>query len=231
MSQKETKIQGMESAEVPNSSPFSANPSFYTRSSQSSKGTYVAGLNPLVDGNANSNQLPHQPSPSQVPTGKPIVGFLYSISRTAFGEYWPLHVGQNKIGKSPTCDVILPEGTVSNEHASIVVRKLKNPIKLIASIRDSSSTNGTMRNGESLGFSAVDCFDGDIITIGDNYELLLILIDTEKLKLSVSTDFIPVPEETEMPIDFPFENNYVPKDGTVGFDGRGISTHGETKGL
>ena len=146
-----------------------------------------------------------KPQPKKPAMSKPVVGFLYSISRTVAGEYWPLHVGQNTIGKSETCDIVLKEGTVSEEHAVLMVRKMKNPETVIASINDARSTNGTMLNGESLPFSAVDCKNGDIITIGDNYEMLLILIDTAKLGLKVSTDFIaaeeePVAEEPTAPI-------------------------------
>lgn len=58
-------------------------------------------------------------------SSKPLVGFLYSISRTGFGEYWPVHIGPNVIGRSSRCDISLPEGTVSEEHAVLVVRMMK----------------------------------------------------------------------------------------------------------
>ena len=149
-------------------------------------GTPNQGAQPVAE--------PQQPK-KPITTGKPVVGFLYSISRTAAGEYWPLQIGQNIIGQGPNCDIMLPEGTVSSEHAVLVVRKMKKPEKVIASLSDARSTNGTMLNGESLGFSAVECKNGDIITIGDNYELLLILIDAPTLGLSVSENFIAI--ETE----------------------------------
>lgn len=53
-------------------------------------------------------------------------------------------------------------------------------------------------NGETIGFSAVECHNGDIITIGDNYELFLILVDSAKLNLSVSSNFIPVESEDDV---------------------------------
>lgn len=176
--------------------------------------------------------------------GKPIVGLLYSISRTAAGEYWPLHLGQNTIGQNPDCDIQLAEGTVSVDHAVIMVRKMKNPDKVIASITDARSTNGTMLNGKSLGFSAEECKNGDIITIGDNYEMYLVLIDPASLGLKVSDNFIPVELEENEAVDggtVPFMQDahqrptrqgdmfgnsdpynaggYVPSNGTVGLDG------------
>lgn len=78
------------------------------------------------------------------------------------------------------------------------MRQIKNTGGIIAAITDTQSTNGTMLNGETIGFSAVECHNGDIITIGDNYELFLILVDSAKLNLSVSPNFIPVESEDDV---------------------------------
>lgn len=136
--------------------------------------------------------------PAQQARRKPLVGFLYSISRGEIGEYWPLYIGQNSVGASPKSDVYLKEATVSQDHALIVIRKMKNPEKVIASISDARSTNGTMINGVSLGFAAEECKNGDILTFGENYQCMLILIDVKELGLSVSESFIPVQDESEM---------------------------------
>lgn len=203
MAESKTVIQGLEPMEGPtqvgNGGPAN---NFYVRNErQASRGTIVPGMmegpaaasvNVSADQNA-----PHQPSSRSIMSGKPVVGFLYSVSRTAAGEFWPLHIGQNTIGQAPTCDIVLPEGTISSEHAVLVVRKMKNPEKVIASISDARSTNGTMLNGVSLGFSAEECKNGDILTIGDNYELFLILVDVAALGLGVSKEFIPVAVQEE----------------------------------
>ena len=196
MSQNKTVIQGLEPADGPQQTS-GAGQNFYTRGAQGARGTVVPGMteNPSGTGGQGVNQQFAQPRPKPVASGKPVVGFLYSVSRTAAGEYWPLHIGQNTIGQNPASDVVLPEGTVSSDHAVIVVRKMKNPEKVIASISDARSTNGTMINGESLGFAAVECKNGDIITIGDSYELFLILVDAASLGLSVAENFIAVEEE------------------------------------
>ena len=164
-------------------------------------------------------------------------------------------MGQNTIGQAPSCDIVLPEGTVSAEHAVLVVRKMKKPEKVIASISDARSTNGTMLNGESLGFSAVECKNGDILTIGDNYDLFLILVDAAELGLSVSENFIPVQVEEEEDINdgpAPFDpgmtrpgddypsyggpippsfGGYAPAGGTVGLDGTSQQNKGGTVGM
>lgn len=121
---------------------------------------------------------------------KPLVGFLYSVSRTAFGEYWPLYQGVNTIGRDASSDIQLSESTVSGSHAELVVRKMKNPESLLISITDTRSTCGTMVNGESLGFTPHECKNWDVITVGESYELLLIVVDTAGLGLTEKPDFV-----------------------------------------
>lgn len=242
MSQNKTVVPGMENANVHHGGDYQTD--FYSRSTNvrsAAKGTVVPGMernNQNV--NAQQRNVSHQPSGNV--GGKPVAGFLYSISRQGIGEYWPLYLGQNTIGSSDRCDICLREGTVSGEHAVIVVRKMRNPEKTIASISDARSTNGTMVNNESLGFSAVECFNGDIITIGENYELVLLLIDVQTLGLRVSENFIPLERETpfvgddgpytpnggstraeDYPPSFRPHDMYDsrPTDGTVGLDGTG----------
>ncbi len=251
MSQNKTVIQGLEPVDAPNQSGAGQN--FYSRGANQARGTVVPGMSenpsPAGAGYTAASQSRVQPKQNKVVSGKPVVGFLYSVSKTAAGEFWPLHIGQNTIGQNPASDVVLAEGTVSKDHAVIVVRKMKNPEKVIASISDARSTNGTMINGESLGFTAVECHNGDVITIGDNYELYVVLIDTASLGLSVSESFIPVAVEEDAYNEEPqaFDPGYThPGDGyqsyagmtpppfgggnpggTVGFDG---SKSGGNKG-
>lgn len=248
MSQNKTVIQGLE----PNvgSNQMNNNQSFYTRSSANhsyNRGTVVPGMTETTnkeEKGGNSRGFYNQGSKKT--TTKPIVGFLYSISKTAMGEYWPLQMGRNTIGQSPESDIVLAEGTVSSSHAVLVTRQVKSGI--IAAITDSQSTNGTMINGEIIGFSAEECHNGDIITIGNNYQFLLLLIDSAKIGLSVNKDFISITNDDEDdniadedPTSFqpgaatrpggfnPYESGPTnwggmqggnkPNDGTVGIDG------------
>lgn len=157
------------------------------------RGTQVPGMSEGVEPN-------RQPVADN---GKPIRGFLYSISRGVVGEFWPLRQGKNTIGSSANCDICLPEATVSEEHASITIRILEAQGKTIASLKDTDSTNGTRINGVDVDFDANPCKNGDIIRFGLNYECLLILIDTEEHGLKVSKDFIsvdPVAQDDSAPI-------------------------------
>ena len=258
MSQNKTVIQGLEPSDNNNTNVGGAYSSFYSRNVGArpvQRGTYVPGMSDGQPANLSRNPnatvveaVSQQLRSSSIQMGKPIVGFLYSVSRTAAGEFWPLQIGQNTIGQSENCDIILPEGTVSQEHAVLVVRKMKNPEKVIASISDARSTNGTMLNGVSLGFSAEECKNGDVITIGDNYQMYLILVDSASLGLKVSEDFIAIDEPTpvagpgpDIPAGYtrpegqfgppPFGGGFNPNGGTVGFDGSRNNDKGGTIGM
>lgn len=184
------------------------------------------------------------------PSQKPIIGFLYSISRSGSGEYWPIHIGSNTIGRSSDCDICLQEGTVSDKHATLVVRVMKNPEKVIASICDSSSTIGTMINGESLGFEQRECYNGDILTIGAHYDLLFILVDAKQIGLKVCGEFIQVKPTKGQNFNFggggnsglnptanlPGNNPYAPPTNpslkrTRGFNDDGYMSSGGTLGM
>lgn len=172
-------------------------------------------------------------SGTERPSQKPIIGFLYSISRSGHGEFWPLRIGSNSIGRADKNSICLSEATVSEEHAVLVVQQMKNPEKVIAWINDSGSTCGTMINGESLGFDRRECVNGDIITIGEHYDLYLILIDAKQIGLNIHRDFIPTQgqvqesQQSSNPYVAPSQNRFTqgydqnvsnPQGGTVGID-------------
>lgn len=205
MSQKKTIAPGMNGYAFNESGNAD---DFYTRGKDSRNGhksTYYSGMGQQ----SNQQQSAAKPTPASIQSqAKPVIGFLYSISKTLSGEFWPLYVGQNTIGSSSDCDIVLSEATVSQEHAVLVIRKMKSPEKVIASLTDARSTNGTIRNGQSLGFSAEECFNGDVLTFGDNYTCLLILIDSASSGLSLSDSFIPLEEEAASASDVNFGDEY-----------------------
>ena len=159
MSKKKTVIQGLEPNPNVGKKNNSEHSNFYARSNNASKsrGTIVPGMMDFTAPEA-SEETPkaamQHGAPRNTVAGKPVVGFLYSISRTAFGEYWPLCIGRNVIGKNADANVCLAEGTVSDNHAMLVVRQIKSTGGVIAAISDTQSTNGTMINGETIGFTS-----------------------------------------------------------------------------
>ncbi len=241
MSQNKTVVIGIEDASTKDSA-FEGRTSEYYQRGKTNPSSHET-IFPGPEGKENADG--QNASAKRKDSGKPIVGFLYSISKTNLGEYWPLHIGLNTIGSSAKCDVQLAEGTVSSEHAELVVRQMKNPAKTIASITDARSTNGTMINGESLGFSPIECFNGNVITFGENYQCVLILIDAAALNLKVSEAFIPIgPQNTkdeggeeEGPRLYGGGSRETPKEnfddpgGTVGMDGNTGKISGGTIGM
>lgn len=135
-------------------------------------------------------------------SNEPVVGFLYSISRQGIGEYWPLHIGRNTIGRSKDCDVCLRERTVSDLHAALNIKQMKTTRKVLASLKDEGSKNGIFVNDEELTYDTHSCANNDIITIGLHYKLLLILIDAEQMGLSVSEEFIEDDSQAQPVPDF-----------------------------
>lgn len=210
MSSNKTIIPGMETA-------YDEQTTFDTQCVNASNGTQVSAPFATAPIATNTGYAPSNQ--------KPIVGFLYSVSRTSSAEFWPVRIGSNSIGRSNDCDISLGEATVSEQHAILVVRQMKNPEKIIASICDARSTCGTMINGESLGFDQRECFNGDIITIGEHYNLYFILIDAKQTGLNVCHNFIPTQENTTaaVPNSNPHAAPAVKNNCTQGFDTNGNS--------
>lgn len=200
MSQNKTVFPGLgQEGDFNPNQPYPGGSPEYARSSNQdrARGTVYPGME-SYSGSASNNQKGNRSAQPLRSGGKPIVGFLYSISRTGVGEYWPLHIGQNIIGNSSDCDIILGEGTVSQRHANLHINKMKKPEKTEATISDLGSTNGTLVNENSVSVARpVECGNGDIITIGENYDLLLLLIDAKALGLHLSESFYDVREEQE----------------------------------
>ena len=153
---------------------------------------------------------PVMPQPQQAALrveDKPIMGMLFSVSKTNNGEFWPVYVGPNTIGKAANNSVCLSEQTVSENHATLVVRKMMNNGQdsgVFVFIQDTGSIYGTQINGVTLDFNPRECKNGDIITIGENYQLYFVLLDHESLGLHKSDNFkstVPVqPAASQVPV-------------------------------
>lgn len=229
MSQEKTVVPGLGDFNSTNpKSKLYSRTSTQVNSETYNRGTIVPGMEQMAPGVKVS-----EPNDGK---SSPVVGFLYSISRQGIGEYWPVHLGSNKIGRIETCDICLKEHTVSDIHAELNVKQMKTTHKVLASIKDVGSKNGIFVNDDELDYSTHECFNNDLITIGLNYKLLLILIDVETLGLSVSNDFIPVEEEEDIPFPphgggfNPYDhNNRTTNGGTVAMDGSQGTEPGGTK--
>lgn len=132
---------------------------------------------------------------------RPIVGVLYSISASPEGELFPIYVGRNTIGSDLSCDICLRETSVSAQHGMLLARRQMDDdgreyFNVILS--DSNSCYGTCLNGEKVVFEKVVCADGDVISIGQNYVLILSLFNAlDKLVVSGGFDRMPMPSSNE----------------------------------
>lgn len=171
----------------------------------------------------------------------PVVGFLYSISRHGFGEFWPIHTGNNVIGRGDDCDIKLSEKTVSSPHADIRARILKKSGQVIANIKDLGSKNGIEVNGEELCYEDHDIKDGDKILIGNAYEFLFILIDPVEKGLKIAENFCECEDTISDPFGYGteqqtaidsthsmYDHNNRNSKGTVNLDSASILDSGHT---
>jgi hypothetical protein len=119
MSQNKTKVPGMDGAQNHNfnSANNGAPNGFYQSNKQAnSRETVFPGMNKGKNPEDNFAQ-----KQGRGQAGKPVVGFLYSISRTPLGEFWPLKIGPNTIGMDSDNDIVLPEGTVSGKQFLVYI--------------------------------------------------------------------------------------------------------------
>ncbi|MCS7066585.1 MAG: FHA domain-containing protein, partial [Fimbriimonadales bacterium] len=81
---------------------------------------------------------------SEMPVEAPAVEGAFPRLRDASGRELLLKAGENLIGRDPSSDVLLNDGTVSRRHARIVIEGNT------AYLEDLGSTNGTRLNGQPV---------------------------------------------------------------------------------
>ena len=229
MAQDRTFVPGIDDA---SKSDF-----MYARTSSSSgistasmSGTVVPGMVPQSGGKSNPPFEAKQESQKAV-SGLPVVGFLYSISNQGIPEYWPLVLGYNSIGRNADNTVVLNEQTVSGIHASISIQKKRND-DIDAVVRIEQGRTGLLLNDEDVDLQyGSRCKNGDVITIGSNYKMIIIIINAKASGLSVAENFISTqPEEEDVFDRKPQAPRTIGGAGTISLDGSDmIEAPGETR--
>jgi hypothetical protein len=91
----------------------------------------------------------------------PVVGWFVAMSGEQKGEDFRVRDGQNMLGSSPDCDIVIRDVTVSGHHASIRHKDLK------FILTDLDSTNGTFLNQGAESVAREDLKDNDTVRVGD----------------------------------------------------------------
>lgn len=212
MSQNKTRFPGMENAA---NNPYNRDMFVSNGDDEMKRNDSRATRFPGIEGvdGAQQTEAPHDP----------IVGFLFSVSKTPFGEYWPLYIGKNTIGRN-TADsanmINLLEGSVSSEHAALVIEQYTNPNETVAVLENKGSKNGTFINGKRVIYGRTEeCKNGDILRFGSSYECMLILFDVREIGLKKAENFIQVDEvESSNPWDESNDSPYKPNRQEPYFD-------------
>ena len=127
---------------------------------------------------------------SSAPPAPPVVGFLYTLSNNNQAEFLALEIGTNRIGSAADCDVRLAEKTVSDHHCEILVRlPAQGATASLPASATPASRNGTLLNDEDLNYDMHNCVNEDVITVGFNYRMVLLLVDPAKYGLGAAPDF------------------------------------------
>jgi pSer/pThr/pTyr-binding forkhead associated (FHA) protein len=106
------------------------------------------------------------PAPGAGGSGGKVAGFLLTYDVETRGAFWPLRVGDNRIGRKgadAALDIAIDHPTVSSNHALIYVE----PQGGVAQIEDQRSANGTMLHEKTIaGQGRREIRDGDRIRLG-----------------------------------------------------------------
>lgn len=87
-------------------------------------------------------------------------GFLVSYQLNKYGDFFPLYMGKNFIGRSQNNDIRVDDASVSSEHALILFRGEK------ILIEDKLSVNGTFINASTESIDRSELKDNDLLKFG-----------------------------------------------------------------
>jgi DNA-binding CsgD family transcriptional regulator len=91
--------------------------------------------------------------------------YLVYVSEGVLITQYALPSGQSRLGRSPECEIVLPDWTVSQQHAKLHVKRTE------VTVTDQNSHNGTFLDGRRIRSSHVAL--GQEVRFG-NYRLVLL---------------------------------------------------------
>ena len=108
-----------------------------------------------VPANGAAGAVRPAPAPAPAPAPRPLDMYVTLLS----GESIKIDKDTMIVGRSRTCDVIIPSAKVSRQHASI--SRVNGELYM----EDLGSANGVWKDGEKIGRSKIS--DGDVYTISE----------------------------------------------------------------
>lgn len=91
----------------------------------------------------------------------PVVGWFVALDGEQKGEDFRIREGQNILGSSPECEIVIRDSTVSAKHASLRYKDRKFILS------DLDSTNGTFLNDRAEPIAREEIKDNDSIRVGE----------------------------------------------------------------
>lgn len=202
MSKNRTIISGMDFNPADDTSAADQGSVFYRPSAKNVQKTIIAG-SVAADNGDNLIKTPISGEDSMsdenaeerlvVLQQRVMVGILFSLSRTLLGEIFPIYLGRNLVGTSPSCDIRLYEATVSAEHAVIYVRKFGFPDQYEVTVSDYGSAYGTAVDDKDGRFETLKMTDQSVLSLGNHYRFLIKIFNPETRKLFEDSDFQAIP--------------------------------------
>lgn len=232
MSQNKTVIPESEyDLHQPSNSDQSPSSEFYRPSGTTPNNTVISGVvgsttpPPVhISGAISNTQTLNHTQLRSIPLQeRVIIGVLFSISKGLLGEVFPIYLGNNLLGSSSNSDICLKERTVSEEHAVLRARSEGYPGNCYVSITDYGSSHGTAVNQKDCRYETLPLNDGDVLTIGSHYRLIVKLFDITESGLFEDSGFEEIGFETlSDPIKNQSTNDYYSPSRFAGKDNRTV---------
>jgi hypothetical protein len=114
----------------------------------------------VITQSSRQEESPKEKPAQKTSSGKKLAGWIVSFDLDLSGTDFKILEGRNKLGKSGSCNIVVNDDSISDEHALLFY----GDNKII--LQDELSTNGTFVNGKKM-TERVQLQDGDKIKFGN----------------------------------------------------------------
>ena len=114
----------------------------------------------VITQSSRQEESPKEKPAQKTSSGKKLAGWIVSFNLDPSGADFKILEGRNKLGKSDSCNIVVNDDSISDEHALLFY----GDNKII--LQDELSTNGTFVNGKKI-TERVQLQDGNKIKFGN----------------------------------------------------------------